>query len=307
MKCPSENTPFNRPSRTASLFFGQHLEQQGIISPEQLKEALELQERQNILLGSLAVERGYMSKSQVHKTIKRQKSLDLPFGAVAVHLGFLNPAQLDALLFTQTIHTTHVGEALMALGYLTSSTFSEMLQQFNTIEDERRQRIQAEVKRMPHPEIFNAALQALQRGFARLTREPTKMQSLNETMAPDFAWLFTIWYDLTSGERIQVNACLTHTDAEAIARKLTDIPPDMPCEMRCLGRNRLFFTIVKRYLHSSLEKLGYQVSESGVSGGKIHVGKTMPAQEKIIRLASPAAMVGLSVRADQRSAMPSPT
>lgn len=290
MTCPSESSRHAHAAQ--NIFFGQYLVERGLITPLQLEDALALQERQNQLLGSLAVSRGYMREDQVRQTIQRQKVLDLPFGTVAVRLGFLTHRQLDDLLFAQNVHTTHVGEALMELGSLPPRDFSRILQEYNEHEKRRQQTVQRILASTPHADMLDAGIQALQRGFARFTRDPIKILLPEEASLPSFAWVITLSFTLSTQNVLRLHILLTEDDAARIARKLAQLDSPASCGLRCLGRNLLFFTFVKRYLRAALANHGYEVINASVSAHSAKVG-TIPRE--ILRLASPAGLVGLSV------------
>ncbi len=297
MTCPSDSPRIN--PLPQKIFFGQYLVQRGVISQLQLQEALALQERQNQLLGALAAARGYMQEDHIRETIQRQKTLDLPFGTVAVRLGFLSPRQLDDLLFTQNVHTTHVGEALMELGHLSNEVFSRVLQDYNQDEKLRLQEIDRIMDSTPHADILAAGIQAMQRGFARFTREPIKILPGFESPHPDFAWMLTLGFTLSTQRIIELNIHLTHEDALKIARKFAHVSSPASCDLRCLGRNLLFFTFVKRYLRASLTNLGYEVVNASVSANS---ATARSISDEIMCLASPAGRIGLCMGVETREA-----
>lgn len=290
MTCPSDSPLFD--PLPQKIFFGQYLVQRGMISQVQLQEALALQERRNQLVGTLAAARGYMREEQIRETIRRQKTLDLPFGTVAARLGFLSPRQLDDLLFTQNVHTTHVGEALMELGHLSNEAFSRMLQDYNQDEKLRLQEIDRIMESTAHADILAAGIQAMQRGFARFTREPIKILPGFESPGPDFAWMLTLSFTLSTQRIIELNIHLTHEDALRIARKFAHVASPAFCDPRCLGRNLLFFTFIKRYLRTSLTNFGYEVVTASVCAD-FATARSVSAE--IMCLASPPGRIGLCV------------
>ena len=101
-------------------FFGQFLVRTKVISVEQLRDALDMMSRENLLLGQLAVEEGYLSESQANTINREQRYSDKPFGAIGVQMGLLTTEQLDQLLELQNKRRVQVGEAQFRL-FLRSS------------------------------------------------------------------------------------------------------------------------------------------------------------------------------------------
>ena len=89
-----------------------------MISVEQLREALDMMSRENLLLGQLAVEEGYLSESQANTINREQRYSDKPFGAIGVQMGLLTTDQLDQLLELQNKRRVQVGEALTSILHL---------------------------------------------------------------------------------------------------------------------------------------------------------------------------------------------
>ena len=82
-------------------FFGNFLLNKGVITPEQLIEALKIQSSAHKKFGTLAIHSGYMSASEVADVYITQTHYDKRFGELAVELGYLTPEQVDKLLTLQ--------------------------------------------------------------------------------------------------------------------------------------------------------------------------------------------------------------
>jgi len=61
-------------------FFGQVLLEQGEIDELQLRQALDLMERENRTIGELAVSAGFASEAEGRRVNGEQRRLDLSFG-----------------------------------------------------------------------------------------------------------------------------------------------------------------------------------------------------------------------------------
>lgn len=276
------------------MFFGQYLLQAGIITEAQLQEALALQERHNQLLGELALSRGYLSEDQIHETTREQKLLDLPFGVIALRKNFLTPKQLDDLLFSQIVATTHIGEALVELGHLTASELGRLLSAYNLHEEGRQRKIEAELRSLPQSSVIVAGIEALHRTFLRFAHSPTTIAGLNRPPLADLSWTFLVWLETIDGAMVAMTTSLSEHNALKIAAKLAISKTDVYCGLRCQGRNRLFFTIVKRYFAHLLKKQGIQVAQAGMRKGDVDASPRLSLalpperrQDVRVQLASP--------------------
>ncbi len=70
-------------------FFGQFLIERGEIDSSQLREVLDLMERENRTLGELAVDAGFASAADCRRVNGEQRRLDRPFGELAQEMGVL--------------------------------------------------------------------------------------------------------------------------------------------------------------------------------------------------------------------------
>ena len=128
-------------------FFGQFLVRTKVISVEQLRDALDMMSRENLLLGQLAVEEGYLSESQANTINREQRYSDKPFGAIGVQMGLLTTVQLDQLLELQNKRRVQVGEALTRLSFISEDRLVQELRRFKA-EAER-----PHIGRLPCPVI----------------------------------------------------------------------------------------------------------------------------------------------------------
>ena len=110
--------------------FGQFLVRTKVISVEQLRDALDMMSRENLLLGQLAVEEGYLSESQANTINREQRYSDKPFGAIGVQMGLLTTVQLDQLLELQNKRRVQVGEALTRLSFISEDRLVQELRRF---------------------------------------------------------------------------------------------------------------------------------------------------------------------------------
>jgi CheY-specific phosphatase CheX len=128
-------------------FFGQFLIERDEIDPVQLREALDLMDRENRSLGELAVEQGMMSDQDGSKVNAEQRHCDRPFGELAVELGILTEEQLDSLVHTQANTRLLIGQALTRMGALPKSRVEELLREFQ----DDQAAYQSDVSVLPEP------------------------------------------------------------------------------------------------------------------------------------------------------------
>jgi hypothetical protein len=94
--------------------FGLYLHKKGIITAPQLVAALEVQHKQLVRIGQLAIEEGVLSPRQVFQVLQSQA--DSPherFGELALGLGLMTRDQLQHLLVLQMDRKRPLGEILI--------------------------------------------------------------------------------------------------------------------------------------------------------------------------------------------------
>lgn len=73
----------------------------GIITKEDLKRVLDIQDKARMKIGVLAVMEGYMTNEQVRQVLFTQSIMDKKFGEIAIEKGFLSEEQVEELLQKQ--------------------------------------------------------------------------------------------------------------------------------------------------------------------------------------------------------------
>lgn len=101
-----------------SQYFGTYLLNKGFITPEQLENALEVQNYSHVKFGVLAINAGFMSPQQIEEVHRLQMRADKKFGQISVELGYLTSEQLDELISTQKKGHLLLSQALLDKGYL---------------------------------------------------------------------------------------------------------------------------------------------------------------------------------------------
>ncbi len=114
-------------------FFGNFLLNKGVITPEQLIEALKVQANTHKKLGTLAIHSGFMSASEVEDVYITQTHFDKLFGELAVNLGYLTEGQVDNLLTTQLPDYMLLGQILIDQGILTHVDLENLITEYKSV------------------------------------------------------------------------------------------------------------------------------------------------------------------------------
>ncbi|MFW6005596.1 MAG: hypothetical protein ACOCPN_03870 [Desulfonatronovibrionaceae bacterium] len=272
-------------STLSPFFFGSYLLGLGIITREQLDQAVRLQAENNKLLGQLAVEKGYLEPEQVEVILKEQKKFDFPFGAIVLQKQFMTADEMNDLLFAQMVNTTHVGEALVELGFLEQAELGGYLKKYNEFQERRRRSIDDFLEGMRFPYLVRAGIHALDRAFIRFAAEPVTMVSTGGRAAPAGEWSFNVSCKLDSGRQLLFRIDLSELHARKIAGPAAERGGCRLSRLCMVGRNRMFFVIVKRYFAAHLECSGRHVVQGcmlqAVPGascpdGHVHVSLSTP-------------------------------
>lgn len=113
-----------------SQFFGHYLLNQGLLTREQLTDALEFQQTVHVKFGVIAVDEGFLTPDQVEKVHEMQKQVDKRFGEIAVDLGFLTEEQVEVMLSVQKQNHLLLAQALVDKEYMTIEQFSNALNDY---------------------------------------------------------------------------------------------------------------------------------------------------------------------------------
>ncbi|MGN0666384.1 MAG: chemotaxis protein CheX [Huintestinicola sp.] len=108
-------------------FFGNYLLNNGLVSAQQLADALAIQKTTRLKLGVLAINAGYMTADQVDKVHAEQQRVDKRIGDIACDMGFLTHDQVEELLSSQGQAHLQLGQALVDNGYMTNAQFADAL------------------------------------------------------------------------------------------------------------------------------------------------------------------------------------
>ncbi len=114
----------------AVKFFGQYLVEKQVVMAEQVREAIEYQERTNVSFQDLAVEMGMVIASEVLRAKKQQERDPLPIDETLVRMGYMTTFQREAVLNRLRARHVYLGQALVELGHVSHETIEENLMAF---------------------------------------------------------------------------------------------------------------------------------------------------------------------------------
>jgi hypothetical protein len=100
--------------------FGLHLHRKGLITADELVAALEVQTRNLVRIGQLALEEGILTARDIFDVLRAQhRSPNERFGELAIEMGLMSHDNLMQLLMIQADRKLPLGEILIWQGVLT--------------------------------------------------------------------------------------------------------------------------------------------------------------------------------------------
>ncbi|MET0290481.1 MAG: chemotaxis protein CheX [Pseudoxanthomonas sp.] len=152
----------------AAKFFGQFLLEKGVISPQQLLEALDAQRASNPTLGELAQQRGLLTAAQAKRINDRQRVEDRRFGDIAEDMGLLDSAQVNELLAAQKAQRKLFGEILVEQDALDRTRLEAELAAHRQEQDDAARLLGESVSTHPLSDLATSAINTSVRLFPRL-------------------------------------------------------------------------------------------------------------------------------------------
>ncbi|MGJ7911618.1 hypothetical protein [Neobacillus sp. LXY-1] len=129
-----------------SQYFGHYLLNCGLITREQLADALEYQQSVHVKFGVIAIDEGFMTPSQVEEVHEKQKQVDKRFGEIAVELGYLSNDQVESLISVQKQGHLFLAQSLVDRGYMNIEQFGQALDEYkrdNSLSDDQFEAIKS--------------------------------------------------------------------------------------------------------------------------------------------------------------------
>lgn len=149
-------------------FLGQYLVGNGLISEDQLDEAIRLQKESSVLVGTIALKQGFLDEDQLNHLIKRQIEVDEQIGTLAIQEGFMREDQLEAVLSIQGENHVYLGESLVRMGAISNEALNEALRDFEIQIVAQEQHVREEIEHLPVARELLVILDVVLRYFYRL-------------------------------------------------------------------------------------------------------------------------------------------
>ena len=116
-------------------FFGNFLLNKNIVSPEELKNALDEKAKIRLKIGTIAINKAYMTPKEVKEINELQKNKDKYFGELAIEKGYLKKNQLDNLLNEQKSDYLLLAQALIDENIIDMETFKKEVSNYKEEND----------------------------------------------------------------------------------------------------------------------------------------------------------------------------
>lgn len=247
-------------------FFGSYLLHKGLVTQEQLDDALRLQEESNRRIGELAVEKGLLTPEQVNEIFIEQKQIDAPFGTIALRKKFMRRDDLDDLLFSQAVLSTHIGEALLLQGYLSPEQFGSELREFKKQEQEQQETLDALEIAPREKAAADVLVSSFKRAYLRFAKQEVKLDlSIQNSELDRFSFCFELTADLGQTGQLVASFLLSASFPETIA--VNTIEPTGAWREAAISNCREFFSIVGHYITHEWEVPEQPIKDVAVRGG----------------------------------------
>jgi hypothetical protein len=114
-----------------AMHFGLYLKKKGIITAEQLVDALEVQQKTLPRIGQLAMEEGILSPRQIFEVLRAQcHSPHVRFGELAIEMELMTRDDLMRLLIIQADRKRPIEQILVAQRVLTNEQAAEQIAEY---------------------------------------------------------------------------------------------------------------------------------------------------------------------------------
>jgi len=271
-------------------FLGHFLVQQGVITEDQLEDAIHYQRDMNKRLGEVAVERGALSREQVDEICAKQREDARMFGSIAVNDLHISRKRLDELLFIQKIHYIYLGEALLLRGHITSDQYASLMRDFYDLEDDRKLNLKYVQEFFAENKVLSSMVEAFIRAYSRYVGDTIKVGGIGEEYRPeDYVEAVEIQGSVSGGR----DFCCSILLSGRIAEQLRGLPDDLVEKSTLASEVGIFFEVVLSYFGSMLRERGLILEQASGRGSTLET--PLPEEAAIIRLDAPAGICGVSL------------
>lgn len=113
--------------------FGTFLLENNLITRDQLIDAINVQKKKHLRMGTLAIHAGLLTSEEVEHIHTTQTHENKRFGEIALHLGYLTQEQIDSLVSSQKPDYLLLCQALVDLEYMTTAQFEKAMQIYQSL------------------------------------------------------------------------------------------------------------------------------------------------------------------------------
>lgn len=160
-------------------YLGQWLLEKQLISPQQLQEATDLQNKTNQPLGAIAIEIGLLTHASVTEINKEQQRTDRQFGEIAQQLYLLKASQVDGLLVEQERRRIYLGEALAILGFIEREVLGKEIIAHRRYQQQHMFALNNTLESLPHSGIIKTYIDSTVKLFSRIVHENFMIDSVS--------------------------------------------------------------------------------------------------------------------------------
>jgi type II secretory ATPase GspE/PulE/Tfp pilus assembly ATPase PilB-like protein len=150
------------PNSGKKVKIGELLVQEGVVTPEQIEQALMVQKTRHPAppLGEVCIELGFFSPATLNKILSKHHER-IPLGEMLVHLGLVSQEQINAALEIQRATKKKLGTILVEQGHLTTNALVGVLYKQSQIAKQHQEKRQglAAMSRVS-PQEMSAAIAA---------------------------------------------------------------------------------------------------------------------------------------------------
>ncbi len=223
----------------SDAFFGLFLLKHGVITTDQLQEAVLAQKQDRLLLGQIALNRGLLSESQLLDILAAQSRSGKKFGQIAREKGFLTESQFQEILEVQSSNHVLLGEALVRKGSVGAADLIHFVREFEKGIREKDAHFEQELARHPHGAILQLCLEITRNYLCRLGYA-TKSVGLTFELPVD-SGRFSFYLEQLSGRSAQyLGIHLSNTGMNAI---LGEHYRDMPLVQQLEEISQVLFNL----------------------------------------------------------------
>jgi len=112
--------------------FGNFLLRKGVVTPDQLIDAIKASAETHVKLGTLCIHSGMMTSQEVEKVYIEQTHADKRFGEIAVEMGYLTAGQLEELMENQGPNYLLLAQELIEQGVFTHEELERLLYDYQS-------------------------------------------------------------------------------------------------------------------------------------------------------------------------------